>query len=155
MSYCDFHVLQGIAPGGGTGMEACPSNYYNCKCWKNGDRAGRVADINGRGIADIAGRDYFRIDKGLCGMGQLDFYKRPSGIWEFYVNKGNGELQGRCYENSADSRLCMEKFKTALDMSYSLVIFRDSVYCRGGLSYQKEDNYVYPSKMPGLHELFI
>jgi hypothetical protein len=18
-------------------MEACPSNYYNCKCWKNGE----------------------------------------------------------------------------------------------------------------------
>lgn len=37
MVYSDFHVLQGIAPGGGIGMEACPSNYYNCKCWKNGE----------------------------------------------------------------------------------------------------------------------
>jgi hypothetical protein len=34
-------------------------------------------------------------------MGQLDFYRRPSGVWEFYVNKGNGELQGTCYEYSA------------------------------------------------------
>jgi hypothetical protein len=97
----DFHIVQGIAPGGGSGIEACPSNYYNCACLKNGDRAAKVTDGSTKGIGTLKGRTYFKVKKSLCGMGDLDFYKQGDGSWKFYVSGGNGDLQGTCYANNA------------------------------------------------------
>ena len=97
----DFHVTQGIAPGGGAGLEACPSNYYNCNCLKDGDRAAQVL-VDGQGVGSLPD-SFFSIKAGLCGLGQLNFYKQGDGHWDFYVNNGDGTLQGTCYPNSATS----------------------------------------------------
>lgn len=93
----DFHVIQGITPGGGQGIAACPSNYYNCKCYKNGNRAGVITDGN-TGIASLDGRNFFQIKAGLCGMGKMNFYKQGDGsYWKFYVDNGDGKELGTCY----------------------------------------------------------
>jgi hypothetical protein len=95
----NFHVIQGIAPGGGAGLEACPSNYYNCNCLKNGDRAAQVL-VNGQGVGSLP-NNFFSIKAGLCGLPQLNFYKNGNGAWDFYINNGDGSLQGTCYPNRA------------------------------------------------------
>src|ERR1700733_14773485 len=94
-----FHVVQGIAPGGGAGLAACPSNYYNCKCLVNGDRAAQIV-VNGQGVGSLS-NNFFSIKGGLCGMGLFNFYKQGDGHWDFYVDNGDGSLQGTCYSNSA------------------------------------------------------
>jgi hypothetical protein len=95
----DFHIIQGIAPGGGTGLEACPSNYDNCKCMKDGDRAAQVF-VNGKGVANLPD-DSFSLKAGFCGIGKLNFYKQSNGAWNFYVDGGDGSLQGTCYSSNA------------------------------------------------------
>ena len=99
----NFHVIQGIAPGGGAGLEACPSDFYNCNCLENGERAEQVV-VDGKGVGSLP-EGFFSIKAGLCGMGQLNFYKQNSddGEWLFYVNNGNGTPQGACYPNTADT----------------------------------------------------
>jgi hypothetical protein len=97
----NFHIIQGIAPGGGAGLEACPSNYYNCKCMRDGDRAAQVL-VNGGGVGSLPD-DFFSVKAGLCGLGQLNFYKQSNGAWNFYVDGGDGSLQGTCYSNSGGS----------------------------------------------------
>ena len=97
----DFHIIQGIAPGGGAGLEACPSNFDNCDCMENGDRAARVS-VNGQGQGSLPD-SFFSVDAGLCGLGQLNFYKGSNGVWDIYENDGNGSLQGTCNSNSASS----------------------------------------------------
>jgi hypothetical protein len=103
----DFHIVQGIAPGGGAGLEACPSNYYNCKCLKDGDRAAQVL-VNNHGVGSLP-NNFFSTKAGLCGAGQLNFYKQNDGHWDFYVNNGDGSLQGTCYSNSAGTT-CSDGF---------------------------------------------
>ena len=91
----DFHislVQENNRPGGH--FVACPSDYLNCQCWY-GDRAGHVE-------GDQLG-DYFQISAGLCGMGKMDFYKRDGAHYDFYVDGGDGTLQGQCYFNSFSS----------------------------------------------------
>lgn len=106
--------------------QACPSNYYTCQC---------MADpSHNRGAPVFSGspatNDFFALRPGLCGMGQLNFYKQGEplhfpgdvcctqrrreigtywlmivcrgegdGRWLFFVNAGNGEVQGECYRN--------------------------------------------------------
>lgn len=82
---------------------ACPSNYYNCKCFGSIgiDRGVKVLP---RGSTKGS---FFSLASGLCGMGQLDFYYRPNfGHWEFYVHGGNGQVQGTCYKNNPELRGC-------------------------------------------------
>jgi hypothetical protein len=99
-AFADFHIVQGIAPGGGAGLEACPSDYYNCKCLKDGDRAAQVI-VNGAGVGSLPA-NFFSVKKGLCGLGQLNFYKSSDGkSWNFYQDKGDGTVQGTCYPNTA------------------------------------------------------
>lgn len=77
----------------------------------NADRG--VAVESGSIIGD------FSLDAGLCGMGQLDFYYRPNlGHWEFYVNGGNGEIQGTCYKNDADLVGCNIHPFSFLEVNY-------------------------------------
>ncbi|CEG80558.1 hypothetical protein RMATCC62417_14876 [Rhizopus microsporus] len=98
----DFHISTGVATGGRTGVVACPSNYWNCNCYGKGDRAGVVTDANNSGLGNITpDTNFFKIRKGLCGMGEMNFYKRNDGRWEFYANNGDGKLLGTCYENKA------------------------------------------------------
>lgn len=102
----DFHILtgpctEGIGGAGGSILEnfspACPSNYYNCDCMSNGDRAGHV--INGQppvvGIT-ATGSNYFELD-GMCGVGNMNFYLQGDGSWLFYIAGGDGSVQGTCY----------------------------------------------------------
>ena len=95
----DFHIVQGIAPGGGAGLEACPSNYYNCKCLKDGDRAAQVI-VNDKGVGSLPD-NFFSVKAGFCGMGKLDFWKRGDGHWDIYQSGGDGSAQGTCYGNTA------------------------------------------------------
>jgi hypothetical protein len=111
----NFHIVQGIAPGGGAGLEACPSNYYNCDCLENGVRAARVV-VNGNGVGSLPA-SFFSVDAGLCGLGQLNFYKQADGTWNIYVNEGDGTLQGTCNSNTAVNS-CSDGF-----------IFNDELVC--------------------------
>ena len=95
----DFRITQGIAPGGGAGLEACPSNYYNCKCLKDGDRAAQVV-VNDHGVGSLPA-SMFSVKAGLCGLGQLNFQKRGDGSWNIYKNDGDGSVQGTCYPDTA------------------------------------------------------
>ena len=106
----DFHIGQQDAVAAGpkepistTSYLACPSNYYNCYCY------GAIGNPD-RGVYTLyhqsPGSATFSLNSGLCGMGQLDFYYRQSkGGWDFYVNGGDGSLQGTCYSNS-DTKTC-------------------------------------------------
>ena len=106
----DFHVGEqfGVAAGPTDPIEitrylACPSDYYNCRCFGS-IRPDRGVFIEGGQTPDSA---TFSLNAGLCGMGKLDFYYRQSkGAWDFYVSGGDGSLQGTCYRNSADSQWC-------------------------------------------------
>lgn len=84
-----------------TDYVACPSNYYQCRCY------GQVAPDRGVRLVSGATSGDFSLAAGLCGMGRLDFYYRPNlDRWEFYVNKGDGTLQGTCYKNNPKSESC-------------------------------------------------
>ncbi|KAJ8101690.1 hypothetical protein POJ06DRAFT_299667 [Lipomyces tetrasporus] len=76
---------------------ACPSNYYGCDCF---DGHNRGVEASGD-IEDINGSSFFQIGSGLCGMGALNFYKQGDASWQFYVDGGDGSLQGTCYDNTA------------------------------------------------------
>ncbi|KAJ2979736.1 hypothetical protein NQ176_g3069 [Zarea fungicola] len=105
---------------------ACPSNYLSCKCY------GQIADNADRGVGSIGHKsdlgNMFSLNSGLCGMGQLDFYYRSDrGVWEFYVNNGDGSLQGTCYSNSARD-WCVQHGST-LSTDYDDKIWCDSYIC--------------------------
>ncbi|KAK9351014.1 hypothetical protein V1523DRAFT_464191 [Lipomyces doorenjongii] len=76
---------------------ACPSNYWNCNCFDDLDRGVETSE----GLEDIYGQNFFQLDAGLCGMGALNFYQQGDGSWLFYVDGGDGSVQGTCYSNSA------------------------------------------------------
>jgi hypothetical protein len=86
-----------------SGFIACPSNKYGCGCFLNGD--GR-AIVSIGGASDITTATFFQIKAGLCGHGVLNFYKRSSGHWQFYIAGGDGKSQGTCYSNSAANEFC-------------------------------------------------
>ena len=48
--------------------KACPSNYWNCDCYTNNDRAGEVNTYGG----DL-GLSFFSVSP-MCGVGQMNFY---------------------------------------------------------------------------------
>ena len=112
----DFHIIQGIAPGGGSGVVACPSNYYklNCNCLENGDRAAQVSVGDSKGVGSLP-ETFFSVKSGLCGFGQLNFYKQRNGVWNIYENNGNGHLQGACYSNTAGTSCSSGYFKFFYD----------------------------------------
>lgn len=92
----DFHVGWALADNNvvNSYTTACPSNYYNCNCFFDDDRAalGPTYDV-------IADGGNFSIEGGLCGLSQLDFYNVGGGHYQFYVHNGDGTLQGDCYTN--------------------------------------------------------
>lgn len=96
----DFHIVQGGS--GSVGIEACPSDYYNCKCMAKRDRAARVM-FNDK-PAESLPASFFYVQSGLCGVGQLNFYKQSDGTWKFYDDNGDGTLQGTCYPNAATTK---------------------------------------------------
>ncbi|KAJ2982980.1 hypothetical protein NQ176_g1025 [Zarea fungicola] len=104
---------------------ACPSNYMNCNCY------GRFAANADRGVEVAHGSTSgdFSLKAGLCGMGQLDFYKRSGGFWEFYVNNGNGDIQGTCYKNSAELQGCGINPLSVLETNYDDQIVCYSYIC--------------------------
>ncbi|KAM0453332.1 hypothetical protein ACHAPV_006105 [Trichoderma viride] len=125
----DFHILTGpcsIAPGWGGSLSdatmACPSNYYNCNCLLDGDRAGHV--INGEtpkvGITNT-GSNYFKLD-GMCGVGNMDFYLQGDGSWLFYISGGDGSVQGTCYNGDNSIKDC-NGFSAACSFSNILVCY--------------------------------
>ena len=97
-AHANFHITQGIV-GNSAGLEACPSNYYNCDCLANHNRAAEVV-VNGQEVESLPD-SFFSVQSGFCGIGQLNFYKQGDGSWDIYQNDGNGSLQGKCYSNRA------------------------------------------------------
>lgn len=73
--------------------------YYNCNCFQDADGASFVT-FGGQRLGFLT-LDAFSVESGLCGMGQLNFYNRSNGVWDFYRNDGIGGLQGTCYSNTA------------------------------------------------------
>ncbi|KAL7792469.1 hypothetical protein V8C37DRAFT_380416 [Trichoderma ceciliae] len=109
----DFHVLTGpcsIAPGFGGSLEsdvvACPSNYYNCKCMLDGDRAGYLSagDTPVDGLSKT-GSNFFQLT-GMCGVGNMNFYLQGDGSWLFYLDGGDGSVQGTCYDGNSSTKNC-------------------------------------------------
>ncbi|TEB33105.1 hypothetical protein FA13DRAFT_1773345, partial [Coprinellus micaceus] len=99
----NFHVGKLSIPSGYTNHRACPSNQYNCNCFKGGAGGSNVVELP---YPQQEFLTYFQVQSGLCGMPLIDFYKRSDGSWEFYVNNGNGHVQGSCYSNS-DRQSCL------------------------------------------------
>jgi hypothetical protein len=95
----DFHILAGVQlDTSKNDVIACPSNYYNCKCFYGGQRRASIGGALSNGHFSTVGN--------LCGVGQLDFYKRSDGHWEFYKHNGDGSLQGTCYSNTGGIEEC-------------------------------------------------
>jgi hypothetical protein len=120
----DFHIGEIFAfnsAGSITEYVACPSNYFNCNCFKlNPDRGVILA----AGVVPSSAQ--FSLPAGLCGMKQLDFYyKSDKGGWDFYVHGGDGSLQGTCYKNSA-TKSCAG----AVSVSYSDALVCYSYICK-------------------------
>lgn len=94
-SNANFHISSRFLAGTMAGdYKSCPSNYWNCDCYSNGDRAGTVTNQ--------ASGDFFSID-GMCGVGQMNFYKDSgANSYTMYINGGNGEIIGQCYPNQAE-----------------------------------------------------
>ena len=94
---------------------ACPSNYDNCICMRDGKHG--VQSLNG----ETSLGDAFSLNGGLCGMSQMNFYKRSDGHWDFYVNNGDGSLQGTCYSNTATNECYND--------GGAIEIFNDELVC--------------------------
>jgi hypothetical protein len=87
----NFHISR-VGYGSSSQYVACPSNYWNCKCWLIGDRAGRASN---------EASNNFSID-GMCGVGQMNLYKDANAdSLSMYLNGGDGKVIGRCYRNGA------------------------------------------------------
>ncbi|KAK3173169.1 hypothetical protein OEA41_006498 [Lepraria neglecta] len=74
--------------------KTCPSNYWNCDCYANNDRAGDVNTYGG----DL-GSSFFSVSP-MCGVGQMNFYANNGGL-DGYLNGGDGSVIANCYSNSA------------------------------------------------------
>jgi hypothetical protein len=109
----NFHVSSLSENGVLEKYIACPSNYFNCDCFTNGDRSGTVA-------GDVAGGDFFQVESGLCGMPQMNFYKNGDGSWDFYAAGGDGDVLGQCYGNGAED-FCGSKVVDDRLVCYSYV----------------------------------
>ncbi|KAL7911297.1 hypothetical protein GGI35DRAFT_478660 [Trichoderma velutinum] len=133
LTTADFHVLTGpcsISPGWGGEIEsdvvACPSNYYNCDCMLWGDRAGflRAGDTPVDGLA-TTGSTYFQLS-GMCGVGNMDFYKQGDGSWLFYIAGGDGSVQGTCYNGDNSIKDC---FGVSASCSWTNILVCYSQIC--------------------------
>ncbi|KAF9515595.1 hypothetical protein BS47DRAFT_1360885 [Hydnum rufescens UP504] len=71
----NFHITRRDSIKG-ISLIACPSNYFNCKCLVNDDRAAHIA---GNSLPS----DSFSTEGNLCGMMHLNFYNRNDGHWSF------------------------------------------------------------------------
>jgi hypothetical protein len=109
----NFHISSVSLNGNLQKYTACPSNYYNCNCFTKNDRAGTVS-------GDVGGSDFFQVKNGLCGMPELNFYKRGDGHWDFYAAGGNGDVIGQCFGNSAET-FCGSKVVADKLVCYSYV----------------------------------
>ena len=94
----DFHIVLVDGVNGGE-LFACPSDYYNCDCFVNGNRRADVT-VGGSEIRSLP-EGFFSVASGLCGLEQLDFYEQSDGSWDIYEENGDGSLQGTCNSNSA------------------------------------------------------
>jgi len=104
----DFHISSLMISGVDGGLIACPSNYLNCDCWINGDRGQLIS-----GDPDSLGA-FFQVDEGLCGLGYLNFYEGAGGVYDFYMDGGDGTLQGQCFPNSFTDH-CSHPSATVVD----------------------------------------
>jgi hypothetical protein len=97
---------------------ACPSNYYNCNCF------GGYSSDRGVVTTQSPASATFSLPAGLCGLGQLNFYyQQDKGGWDFYVNDGDGSLQGTCYSNSASTQYCFN------NLPLLETVYTDSLVC--------------------------
>jgi hypothetical protein len=113
----DFHILGNICDSvtGASSSQtwsqnvACPSDQYNCNCFVDG-YAGTFDFSGGPG-------DSFFWMEGICGgpSSGFNFYQTSSG-YDFYINGGDGTLQGQCYNNLGTTSWC-ETFGGSCDSS--------------------------------------
>ena len=106
----NFYVLKPVNPH--QAVFSCPANYHNCECMDDGSRNEPIL-VNGRLAFDLPD-SFFSIQAGLCGMGQLNFYKQGDGHWEIYVDQGDGSVQGECSSKAADRTSCFNQYDDKL-----------------------------------------
>ena len=99
-AFADFHIVERFLEYGV--HLACPSDYYNCRCFVDDDRSEYVTV--GDGVVINLPDNFFSVQSGLCGLKQLDFYKQSDGSWDIYEENGDGSLQGTCNSNSGSNK---------------------------------------------------
>ncbi len=94
----DFHIVKYIDDDGDTSYQILPSNKYNCV------QIGNFGYVS----TGTPGDGYFQtISRSTCGItAPLDYYKRSDGHYDFYINNGDGSLQGTCYYNVGSHTVC-------------------------------------------------
>ncbi|KAL6792601.1 hypothetical protein J3E68DRAFT_437570 [Trichoderma sp. SZMC 28012] len=97
----DFHIgawLAGDNQIGGVEYNAiCPSDYWNCQCFVQGDRRYDVYPRIGELGSGYNGDPTFWWAKNVCGVSQLNFYYLDSGIVQGYIDGGDGSVVANCY----------------------------------------------------------
>jgi hypothetical protein len=133
----DFHVTQ--VHGSPTSLVACPSDYFTCDCLSTDDRGAQIV-VNGNEVTSLPS-NFFSTGRRFCGVQQLDFYYRSdTGIWQFYVNNGDGSLQGECYSNTA-SGSCWEPQEIPATLSWV-----DKLVCYSYICNPTLDNPIFVPK---------
>lgn len=107
----DFHLMYGINNYAGVETYkyfSCPSNYYNSKCWCDGDRKG-TPDLFDTPQPQDNGEYKLRLEN-VCGVAEMDLWWRPNGIsgddrvrYEAYIPNADGHVVATCYDNGGQA----------------------------------------------------
>ncbi|KAF9506054.1 hypothetical protein BS47DRAFT_1489543 [Hydnum rufescens UP504] len=90
-------------------LSPLPTPRYTGKTRLKGDR--RVTMVGVPESTDKRPDQFFYTKGKLCGVGRLNFYKRPNGRWQFYKDGGRGDLEGECFTNTSNTpaQICGSK----------------------------------------------
>ncbi|KAJ4371256.1 Increased rDNA silencing protein [Neocucurbitaria cava] len=99
----DFHLMRSNRYYPTNNHFSCPSNYYNSKCWCEGDR--RSTNQPSAPETQSNGEQKLRLEN-VCGVAALDLWWRPNGVegddrvrWQAYVPNASGNVEATCYDN--------------------------------------------------------
>ena len=95
---------------GAVGIAACALGHDGCNCSPFGQYGAYILS-NATGtelpVASLPA-DTFSVGRGFCGSTNMyDFYNRSNGIWEFYVDHGNGTALGTCSPTESPPTICI------------------------------------------------
>ncbi|KJF61347.1 increased rDNA silencing protein 4 [Coccidioides immitis RS] len=97
----DFHLMVSDGPNVPVRYFTCPSNYFERKCYCDGDRRSETGFV---GKASN-GEWKVKLEK-VCGVAEIDFWYRPKGAggdnrirWEGYIPNADGHVVAQCYPN--------------------------------------------------------